>query len=146
MCSCIHISLLYCSPGIHMVSQYSGFLYISLLHSLDDAVIIVAKQTIPKLNVVKQLFTWARLSWVIFLLILPVVTCVSAISWHTEWGLPAPWSADLPALCGPYNQVIGFHTWQLRAPKHKRSHCQAFLCLRFVTRTLVPYSLGEGRS
>lgn len=50
MCSCIHISLLYCSRGIHMVSQYSGFLYISLLHSLDDAVIIVAKQTIPKLS------------------------------------------------------------------------------------------------
>lgn len=48
MCSCaFFISLLYCSLGIHMLSQYSGFLYISLLQSLDDPVVIVAKQTVP---------------------------------------------------------------------------------------------------
>lgn len=54
---------------------------------------ITAKQTIPKLSDLKQLFILVRLSWVIFLLVLPIVTCVAATDWleaGLSWTSPSP--------------------------------------------------------
>lgn len=62
------------------------------------------------------------------------------LGFSSLFSLRAPLQVTSPQILS--HIVARVLTWQLRAPRHKRRCCQAFLSLRFGTGTLLPYSFG----